>query len=57
MSGITDLNELLHSMRPKLTEPEFVFCSVPGSLMEYVVLNPVASFRESEGLTLVIEKR
>ncbi|WP_337959133.1 ACT domain-containing protein, partial [Vibrio parahaemolyticus] len=27
MSGITDLDELLRSMSPKLAESEFVFCT------------------------------
>ncbi|CDT89133.1 MULTISPECIES: ACT domain-containing protein [Vibrio] len=56
MSGITDLDELLSSMSPKLVDAEFVFCTVSGSLRDYIELNPVATFIESEGLTLVIEK-
>lgn len=56
MSGITDLDELLRSMRPKLLEAEFVFCTISGSLKEHLELNPVATFVESEGLTLVLEK-
>lgn len=56
MSGVTDLDELLRSMRPKLLEAEFVFCTVSGSLKENSELDPVAAFIESEGLTLVLEK-
>ncbi|EPE2670340.1 ACT domain-containing protein [Vibrio parahaemolyticus] len=56
MSGITDLDELLRSMSPKLVGSEFVFCTVSGVLTDYVELNPVATFIESEGLTLVLEK-
>ncbi|TQQ46136.1 ACT domain-containing protein [Vibrio cholerae] len=56
MSGITGLDELLRSMSPKLMESEFVFCTVSGVLADYVDLNPVAMFIESEGLTLVLEK-
>ncbi|GAA5136060.1 ACT domain-containing protein [Thalassotalea piscium] len=56
MSGITELNELLKSMKPKLLTPEFLFCTVSGALVEYISLNPVATFVESEGLTLVLEK-
>ncbi|MDF5000303.1 transporter, partial [Vibrio parahaemolyticus] len=41
MSGITDLDELLRSMSPKLVEAEFVFCTVSGQLADYVQLNPV----------------
>lgn len=56
MSGITDLDELLRSMSPKLVETQFVFCTVSGQLQDYVQFNPVAMFVESEGLTLVLEK-
>lgn len=56
MSGITDLDELLRSMSPALVDAEFVFCSVSGALRDYLELNPVATFIEPEGLTLVIEK-
>lgn len=56
MSGITDLDELLRSMNPKLIESEFVFCTVSGILTDYVELNPVATFIESEGVTLVLKK-
>lgn len=50
------MDELLSSMRPKLTESEFVFCSVSWMLHEYVALNPIATFIEEEGVTLVLKK-
>ena len=56
MSGIIELDELLRSMEPQLLETEFVFCTVSGSLADYVSLNPTATFIEAEGLTLVLEK-
>jgi len=56
MSGITELDHLLQSMEPQLLAPEFVFCTVSGSLIDYVSLNPTAIFLEAEGLTLVLEK-
>ena len=56
MHGITQLNELLLSMRPRLMEPEYVFCTVPGNLGEYLGLHPLAVFQELEGLTLLLEK-
>ncbi|MEE1675764.1 ACT domain-containing protein [Agarivorans aestuarii] len=56
MAGISDLDELLASMQPKLLEAEYVFCSVKGRIGEYLELEPVASFIESEGLTLVLKK-
>lgn len=57
MAGIRDLNKLLSSMSPKFLEGEYVFCTVPGGIYgDYKDLNPLASFMESEGLTLVINK-
>ncbi|KJG11922.1 transporter [Photobacterium iliopiscarium] len=57
MSGITELSELLASMKPILVESEFVFCTVTGELKEYVDLQPKATFIEAEGLTLILEKK
>ncbi len=56
MSGIVELEELLKSMKPELLAPEFVFCTVQESLNAFADLNPVSTFIEAEGLTLVIEK-
>lgn len=56
MSAITDLNELLHSMRPELIGGEFVFCSVQGVIGDYLRLDPISIFREAEGLTLLLPK-
>ncbi|MCH8552804.1 MAG: ACT domain-containing protein [Natronospirillum sp.] len=56
MPAISDLDQLLRSLSPRLFEPEFVFCTVPGQLADYLSLNPVATFLEPEGLTLVLEK-
>jgi uncharacterized protein len=57
MAGINNLNELLSSMSPKLNPTLFTFCSVQGELIDYVQLKPLASFVESEGLTLILEKQ
>ncbi|MBR9875922.1 MAG: ACT domain-containing protein [Vibrionaceae bacterium] len=56
MVGITELDELLQSLLPQLVDSEFVFCTVSGELKNYLSLNPIATFTETEGLTLVIEK-
>tara|TARA_R110001583_G_scaffold66881_1_gene191744 strand:+ start:4510 stop:4911 length:402 start_codon:yes stop_codon:yes gene_type:complete len=56
MSGIAELNKLLKTMEPELIESEFVFCTVSGDLIDYVSLNPIATFIETEGLTLVLKK-
>jgi uncharacterized protein len=52
--GIANLDDLLRSLQPRLTDSEFVFCCVPGLLDEYTRLEPVATIREKEGLTLVL---
>lgn len=56
MTAITDLDILLKSMSPELIEGDYVFCTVEGGLANYVHLNPMATFREKEGLTLVLTK-
>ena len=57
MPPITDLNELLASMAPHLNEGEYVFCSLQGEYGDYLHLNPITAFRETEGLSLVIPKQ
>ena len=54
MSGIVELNELLKSMSPTIQDGEFVFCTLADDEPDYQHLNPLATFREAEGLTLVI---
>lgn len=57
MAGITDLQQLLSSMQPHLVEEEFVFCTLAGRVDEYLHWQPVATFCEQEGLSLVIHKQ
>ena len=57
MTGEKDLQKLLRSMSPQLLEGEVVFCTFPDAQYgDYPELEPVASIREAEGLTLVIPK-
>lgn len=56
MVGETDLSRLLESMSPKLMPGEYVFCTIEGDVSDYIKLDPLAFFRETEGLTLVINK-
>ncbi|EGR4165693.1 ACT domain-containing protein [Vibrio cholerae] len=55
MSGIKSLELLLQSMSPELMAGDYVFCTVNGALSDYLSLEPIATFREPEGLTLVLE--
>ena len=57
MAGETDLASLLSSMAPELVEGEFVFCTIENACYaDFAQLSPLASFRESEGLTLVLPR-
>lgn len=56
MTAITDLDLLLKSMSPELIDGSYVFCTVDGALADYVQLNPISTFCEKEGLTLVLEE-
>ena len=57
MVGETDLDKLLAQMRPSLLACDFVFCTAADSNYgDLAELKPLASFQETEGLTLVLEK-
>jgi len=55
MSGILELQTLLKSLSPSLTETEYVFCTVQNGT-EYGQLEPLATFQEDEGLSLVLAR-
>lgn len=54
MTGIVELDELLKSMSPEIQSGEYVFCTVDGNYSDYAHLNPLATFVELEGLTIVV---
>jgi hypothetical protein len=54
MAGILDIKTLLKSMQPELKQGEYIFCCLAGSLADYAHLNPLASYVEEEGLTLIL---
>ena len=56
MSGEKDLEKLLKNMSPTLNEGEFIFIALPKKYEDYLYLEPIGSFREEEGLTLIITK-
>ncbi|MGF1863966.1 ACT domain-containing protein [Enterovibrio norvegicus] len=56
MAGIKALDQLLASMHPALIDGDWVFCTVSGTLSEYIALNPRATFQEEEGMTLLVSK-
>ncbi|WP_417660451.1 ACT domain-containing protein [Pseudomonas sp.] len=55
MSGQTSLQTLLQSMKPTLNPGAYVFCSIE-SLKQLGDIEPLGSFREHEGLTVIISQ-
>ncbi len=56
MSGETDLKRLLSEMSPILREGEYVYCTVEGDAALWLALEPIGTFREAEGLTLILDR-
>ena len=54
MSGVTDLEELIRSMRPEARDGEFVIASVPA--LHVVWLPAEAVIHEDEGPTVVLRR-
>jgi hypothetical protein len=58
MAGEEDLDKLLAILEPSLLPGDFVFCTVANlKYGDFAELQPVASYQEEEGLTLVLAKR
>ncbi|PZU90351.1 MAG: ribonuclease H [Shinella sp.] len=54
-SGIIDPVQLLAEMEPRLTADVFVFVHAPpGHALDFASLDLLGSFREAEGLTLIL---
>jgi hypothetical protein len=57
MSGETDLNKLIGSMQPVMSELEYVFASLgKDSSVSVDELAPLGTFYEKEGLTVIVSK-
>ena len=55
MPGETELKSILQSLSPELLAETYAFCTLPdASYGDYPEAAPIASFREQEGLTLVV---
>ncbi len=57
MSGERDLQILLSSMSPQLIEGEFVFCSDIEENFGKLSIRSIATFRESEGISAIVQKQ
>lgn len=57
MAGETDLAKLLAAMNPVLFPQTYVYCTVAHrDAARYQALEPLATYREDEGLTLVLAR-
>ena len=58
MSGIVDIKVLLKDMKPVLDNTDYVFCTKKCFKLndEIIKLNPIGTFLESEGMTIIISK-
>ncbi len=57
MAAIKNLQTLLASMEPILDSEEYVFCTFPETTVaDLLYLEPIGSFWEKEGLTLIVNK-
>jgi len=56
MAGETALATLLRSMSPQLNEGDYVFCTLPDNRIP-TDCEVIGSFREQEGLTLILERQ
>jgi hypothetical protein len=54
MTGETNLPALIASMDPVLADEVYVFATVPLGAPALAGLNPVMTFREREGVTLIV---
>ena len=54
-SGEEDLSNILNNLQPELLNEEYVFITLDDSDLENK-LDPIATFKEKEGLTLVITR-
>jgi uncharacterized protein len=55
MAGMTDLAQVLRSLKPTARDGEFVYASLPGPVIP-TALRPEATIREDEGLTVVLRR-
>ena len=56
MPGETNLSRLIQNMQPELLEGEFVFVRFNRDLIEAIKLNPICTFNENEGLSLILNR-
>ncbi|HES59362.1 MAG TPA: ACT domain-containing protein, partial [Caldithrix sp.] len=56
MPGETNLSLLIQNMQPELLQGEFVFVRFNRDLIEAIKFNPICTFNEKEGLSLILNR-
>lgn len=57
MTGVTNLPELLANLHPSLHSTKYVFCCLKSaSLSDVAKFDPICTFKEDEGLTVVVSE-
>ena len=50
-----NLAQLLKSLNPHLQAKRFVFCSISQQTFDQLLIEPLCTFREEEGITIIID--
>ena len=57
MSGETNLETILKNLSPVISKERFVFISISNdTIVDWIALHPLGSFREKEGQTIILEQ-
>lgn len=57
MAGETDLIRLIAEMHPALNESPYVFCTMDPEAASNQIINPLGTFREAEGITVIVTQQ
>ncbi len=57
MQGESDLRTLLATMTPVLHERPFIFCSISQDDYDKLPFEPLGTFREQEGITVIVTEQ
>lgn len=57
MNGEADLETLLSTMRPVLHKVAYVFCSVIQDTYDKLTFEPLSTFHEQEGITIIVTQQ
>ena len=57
MAGLTNLETLLKTMQPELSDEEWVFATVPEQEVPDLKFRPLMTYYEKEGATIITSKK